>query len=236
MSNLLEVRGVHKSYHDGERELKVLRGVDLDVRRGEAVAIVGMSGSGKSTMLHLLGGLDRPDKGEILFEGKPLAALRAHEYRNREVGFVFQFHHLLPEFTAVENAMMPALMAGRARPAAEAEAREALEALNLGERLKHRPSRLSGGEQQRVALARALTNKPALLLADEPTGNLDAQTGNEVIRQIWANTTGAGRSLIIVTHEPLIAQRADRIFWLRDGKLQAVTHEQYAREMAALRG
>jgi lipoprotein-releasing system ATP-binding protein len=232
---LLQARDLHKSYHDGERELKVLRGATLSVTRGRAVAVVGMSGSGKSTLLHLLGGLDRPDKGELFFEGEaihtqPLS--RLHEYRNRSIGFVFQFHHLLPEFNALENVMIPAMMQARPRGEIQKAATDTLEKLGLGERVRHRPSKLSGGEQQRVALARALINQPALLLADEPTGNLDVHTGEGVIRLMWEMTVGAGRGLVIVTHEPLIAQRADSILLLREGRLQPISHADYAKEMA----
>lgn len=235
---LLQARDIHKSYHDGERELRVLRGVDLRVARGKAVAVVGMSGSGKSTLLHVLGGLDRPDKGELFFEGEPLhnrPLSRLHEYRNRRIGFVFQFHHLLPEFTALENVMIPAMIQGRPRAEVRKEALSLLERLGLADRVRHRPSKLSGGEQQRVALARALINQPALLLADEPTGNLDVHTGEGVIRMMWEMTAGAGRSLVIVTHEPLIAQRADEILLLRDGRLDPISHADYARQIAAVK-
>ena len=225
MAELLRAENLHKSYHDGERELRVLMGADLTVHRGEAVAVIGMSGSGKSTLLHLLGGLDRPDKGALAFEGESLLAgpaSRLDHFRNRQVGYVFQFHHLLPEFTALENVMMPALIAGEKRSATESRALELLTRLGLADRLKHRPSRLSGGEQQRVALARALVNEPSLLLADEPTGNLDLKTGEQVIALMWELTATAGRGMIIVTHEPLIAARADRILRLHEGRLKPV--------------
>jgi lipoprotein-releasing system ATP-binding protein len=228
MTELLRANDVVKSYHDGERELKVLRGATLSVDQGEAVAVVGMSGSGKSTLLHLLGGLDVPDKGEILFEGKPLGARhisKLDDFRNRSIGYVFQFHHLLPEFSAVENVIMPALIAGARPEAVRQEATQTLERLGLGERIKHRPSKLSGGEQQRVALARALINKPAILLADEPTGNLDVRTGEKVIELMWEMTVKQGRGLIIVTHEPTIAMRADRILYLTEGRLQPISAE-----------
>ncbi len=223
MSELLRVENLWKSYREAGRELRVLGGLALSLADGEAVAIVGMSGAGKSTFLHLVGGLDRPDKGAILFRGEDIARLSKAEmnrFRNRSVGFVFQFHHLLPEFSALENVMMPAL-AARERPAAARDrARRLLDEVGLAERETHRPAKLSGGEQQRVALARALVNNPALLLADEPTGNLDLQTGEKVIDLLWEETVRRGRSLMIVTHEPLIARRADRIYRLTGGRLE----------------
>lgn len=235
MTELLKVEDVSKSYHDGERELKVLRGANLTVGRGEAVAVVGMSGSGKSTLLHLLGGLDVPDKGRILFEGQPLnthSPAKLDSFRNRSIGYVFQFHHLLPEFTALENVILPALIAGRARAEVEKEARETLSRLGLTDRVKHRPSKLSGGEQQRVALARALINRPALLLADEPTGNLDVHTGQSVIDLMWEMTVKQDRGLVIVTHEPTIAAKADRIMHLFEGKLHPMTQAELKEKMA----
>jgi lipoprotein-releasing system ATP-binding protein len=235
---LLAATDLFKSYHDGERELKVLRGASLTVGPGQAVAVVGMSGSGKSTLLHMLGGLDRPDKGELFFDGDPIhnrPLSRLHEYRNRSIGFVFQFHHLLPEFTALENVMIPAMMQGGARNEIRDRALASLDRLGLADRVKHRPSRLSGGEQQRVALARALINQPALLLADEPTGNLDIHTGEGVIKLIWEMTVEAGRGLVIVTHEPLIAQRAGVILLLRDGRLHPISHADYAKQMTAVK-
>jgi lipoprotein-releasing system ATP-binding protein len=232
---LLEARDLAKSYHDGERELKVLQGASLAVNRGQAVAVVGMSGSGKSTLMHLLGGLDVPDAGEVVFDGESLRGRplsRLHEYRGRHVGFVFQFHHLLPEFTALENVMIPAMILGRPRPEIRKQAMATLERLGLADRAGHRPSKLSGGEQQRVALARALINQPSLLLADEPTGNLDLRTGEGVIELMWEMTARAGRGLVIVTHEPMIARKADRILLLRAGRLFPISHDDYAKEMA----
>jgi lipoprotein-releasing system ATP-binding protein len=235
MAELLRAEKLHKSYHDGTRELKVLQGVDLTVARGEAVAVVGMSGSGKSTLLHLLGGLDVPDKGELHFDGRPLTGQpisKLHDFRNRSIGFVFQFHHLLPEFSALENICIPAMMAGRPRREIEPQAQATLERLGLGDRAHHRPSKLSGGEQQRVALARALVNQPALLLADEPTGNLDIHTGETVIKMMWEMTVAQDRGVVIVTHEPLIAARADRILRLFEGKLIPVAHADLEEMMA----
>jgi len=228
MTDLLKVENVYKSYHDGERELKVLRGINLTVEAGQAVAVVGMSGSGKSTLLHLLGCLDRPDQGQISFEGKPLGAQGVGSldtFRNQSIGYVFQFHHLLPEFSALENVLLPALIAGAPRREVERDALAMLARLGLAERARHRPAKLSGGEQQRVALARALINRPALLLADEPTGNLDIQTGETVIQLMWEMTVKQGRGLIIVTHEPTIALRADHILHLIEGKLEPLTRE-----------
>jgi lipoprotein-releasing system ATP-binding protein len=234
MSELLRVRDLSKSYHDATRELTVLKGLDLTVRAGEATAIVGMSGAGKSTMLHLLGGLDRDYNGTIEFSGRALSEFTRTEldaYRTHSIGFIFQFHHLLPEFTALENVMMPALVARRPRSEARERARALLAEVGLAEREDHPPSKLSGGEQQRVALARALMNEPKLLLADEPTGNLDLKTGKRVIELIWKATVEKGRSIVIVTHEPTIAERADRIFMLRNGKLDHVKHDDLARQM-----
>ncbi|MCL5270662.1 MAG: ABC transporter ATP-binding protein [bacterium] len=235
MSELLRAERLYKSYHDGTRELKVLQGASLTVARGEAVAVVGMSGAGKSTLLHLLGGLDTPDAGELLFEGKSITSQplsRLHDFRNHAIGFVFQFHHLLPEFSAVENIIIPAMMSGRRRREIEPEALTTLERLGLADRARHRPSKLSGGEQQRVALARALVNQPALLLADEPTGNLDIHTGEAVIQLMWEMTVRQNRGLVIVTHEPLIAARADRILRLFEGRLIPLAHEDLEELMA----
>jgi lipoprotein-releasing system ATP-binding protein len=220
---MLQVRGVSKTYRDGDRILEVLRGVDLTVHRGEAVAIIGSSGAGKSTLLHILGALDRPSQGEITLDGqmysrlgdKQLAALRA-----RHVGFIYQFHHLLPEFSALENVLVPGLILEMRYSEMIERASQLLRAVGLGERLDHRPARLSGGEQQRVALARALMNNPDLVLADEPTGDLDQETGQAVIDLIWKETIGSGRSFIIVTHDPLIAGRANRIYSLEHGQLR----------------
>lgn len=238
MSDLLRADDLHKSYHDGQRELSVLRGASLAVGRGESVAVVGASGSGKSTLLHLLGGLDRPDKGEIYFEGQPITGqplARLNSFRNKQIGYVFQFHHLLPEFTALENVMMPALINGQSRRQVEPRARQILETLGLADRLTHRPSKLSGGEQQRVALARALINQPSLLMADEPTGNLDMHTGQTVIELMWDTTVRQGRGLMIVTHEPSIAARADRILHLIEGRLRPIDSGELERQLASLK-
>ena len=235
MSETLAASQLHKSYHDGRRELRVLQGVDLKVQAGEAIAIIGMSGAGKSTLLHLLGGLDRPDAGHLTFQGEEMTKWprsRMDHYRCHSIGFVFQFHHLLPEFTALENVMMPALVARASKAEAREKARILLQEMGLEERSSHRPSKLSGGEQQRVALARALINRPDLLLADEPTGNLDLRTGLRVIESIWKATVEQDRSLIIVTHEPMIAERADRVFHLTLGKLEQVRKTDLHTQMA----
>lgn len=219
---LLESRGVTKDFHDAERLLHVLRGVDLTLSRGEAVAIVGPSGAGKSTLLHILGGVDRPTLGTITVNGTDLSTLSdralAH-FRNRTVGFIFQFHHLLAEFTALENVQIPGLIGGQSAHELHERAADLLRAIGLSDRLTHRPSKLSGGEQQRVALARALINGPALIFADEPTGNLDKETGETVIDLLWNLTVRAGKTLLIVTHDSSIAERADRRLRLHDGRL-----------------
>lgn len=232
---LLTLSNVWKSYHDGTRELRVLHKLDLKVKRGEAVAVVGMSGAGKSTFLHLIAGLDRADKGSIKFGEDEITQwprARMNQYRSESIGMVFQFHHLLPEFSALENVMMPALVARKPRAEAEARARALVAEVGLTERETHRPGKLSGGEQQRIALARSLMNDPMLLLADEPTGNLDPRTGEKIIEILWDATVRKNRSLIIVTHEPTIAQRADSIYLLKDGGLDPIRHEDVRDRMA----
>ncbi|MCX8036434.1 MAG: ABC transporter ATP-binding protein [Candidatus Sumerlaeia bacterium] len=222
---LLEAQDVVREFLDGSRVLRVLRGVNLAVPAGESVAITGHSGAGKSTLLHLLAGLDRPTSGRIIFDSVNLTSLNdlaLARFCNRTIAIIFQFYHLLSEFSALENTMMPGLIAGRPRTELRRRAVELLEAVGLADRLHHRPSQLSGGEQQRVAIARALINNPSLILADEPTGNLDEETGEAIIQLLWNETVGRGRTLIIVTHEPSIAARADRRFLLTEGKL----HEQ----------
>jgi lipoprotein-releasing system ATP-binding protein len=219
----LVARGLRRHYPMGDgSELEVLKGVELEVAKGEGVAVVGSSGSGKSTLLHLLGALDRPTAGEILLGGESLADKGSDELariRNRYVGFVFQFHHLLREFTALENAAMPALVAGRSREEAEERAREILEAVGLASRMSHRPWQLSGGEQQRVAVARALVNHPVLLLADEPSGNLDAHTSQGLHDLLFRMRDERNLSMVVVTHNRELARRADRILRVRDGVL-----------------
>jgi lipoprotein-releasing system ATP-binding protein len=217
---LLRAEGLCKAYRSGPRTIEVLRGLDLEVDEGEAVAIVGDSGVGKSTLLHLLGGLDRPDDGRLTFRGAEVFAGdgdQLAEYRNRNVGLIFQFHHLLPEFTALENVEMP-FRIGR-RGAARALARELLVRLGLEERLSHRPGALSGGEHQRVAVARALVTRPALVLADEPTGNLDPATGRRVFELLRELQQDRSFALVLASHSERLAQGCDRILRLEEGRL-----------------
>jgi len=222
MNNLIRVVDLYKSYYDGLTELPVLKGVDLEVKKAEIVAIVGASGVGKSTLLHLLGGLDRPTEGTIFYGGEDIFALNDQEldrFRNEEIGFVFQFHHLLPEFTALENVAMPGLIAQQKPHVAQDRAKELLDYVGLGERLEHRPSELSGGERQRVAIARALVNQPKVVLADEPTGNLDQKTSEAVHDLLWTLNDQFNQTFIIVTHNQTLAQRADRLVQIVDGQV-----------------
>ena len=220
----LEARGVVKSYPVGGRSLTVLRDLDLTVDTGEMVAIVGASGVGKSTLLHLLGGLDRVDEGSIAIDGAELTGMRDADvvaFRNRRVGFVFQFHHLLPEFNAVENAEMPMRIARTPISEARARACALLQRVGLGERLEHRPGMLSGGEQQRVAVARALVMQPAILLADEPTGDLDEQTADSLHGLLREMHLAYGLTSVIATHNPRLAAACDRTLRLEGGRLTA---------------
>jgi predicted ABC-type transport system involved in lysophospholipase L1 biosynthesis ATPase subunit len=221
---LLTARNLGRTYKLDRRTLEVLRGVDLDVARGEFLALRGASGAGKSTLLHLLGGLDVPDTGEIRFDGKALASLSNGElarFRNGKVGFVFQAYHLLPELSALENVCLPARLARVAAAEAEARAHELLARVGLAERVGHRPGELSGGEQQRVAIARALVNAPGLILADEPTGNLDSHTGDEIIDLLCGLREEKRTTLIIATHDARVAARAPRTVQLLDGRVQS---------------
>jgi ABC-type lipoprotein export system ATPase subunit len=213
--------GLRKSYVMGKRTLEVLRGIDVTVQRGEFLALRGASGAGKSTLLHLLGGLDLPSAGEIRFDGADLLALSARalaQLRNRRVGFIFQAYHLLPELSALENVMLPARMARTAPDQAAARANDLLKRVGLGERTDHRPSELSGGEQQRVAIARAMINDPDLILADEPTGNLDSHTGSEIITLLETLRAERNVTFIMATHDANIAARAPRVLQLVDGQ------------------
>ncbi|MDA8165937.1 MAG: ABC transporter ATP-binding protein [Desulfobacteraceae bacterium] len=214
--------GLEKSFQEGASRLEVLQGVDLTIARGERIAIVGASGTGKTTLLHVLGTIDRPDGGAWLFRGEDIFRRSDAElslFRNRTMGFVFQFHHLLPEFTALENVMMPGLIAGLEKNGLAEEAVVLLTKVGLAQRTTHRVGELSGGEQQRVALARAIIMKPALLLADEPTGNLDPKTGFRVFELIQELNAAYAISVIMVTHNPDLAARMDRCLTLAEGKL-----------------
>ena len=224
----IEVTGLNKRYRVGTQDIHVLRDLDLSVDSGEMVAIVGASGVGKSTLLHLLGGLDRPESGRVMIQGRDLGTMRDDElvaFRNAQVGFVFQFHHLLPEFSALENAEMPMRIARRPIPESRTAAQALLERVGLGERLDHRPSMLSGGEQQRVAVARALVMAPALILADEPTGDLDETTGNTLHELFRAMHRERGLTSVIATHNPRLAAACDRILRLEGGRLVPVLSE-----------
>ena len=220
---VLECRKVVRRFNEGASTLQVLRGVDLVVRAAERVAIVGSSGSGKTTLLQIMGGLDDPDEGEVLVNGEAMHGITEAakgELRNRYIGFVYQFHHLLPEFTADENVAMPLLIRGTAKVDAFQQARDLLARVGLGERLSHKPGELSGGERQRAAVARALITRPQLVLADEPTGNLDSGNGEHVLKLMLELNEELETSLIIVTHDLSIAGRMDRILVLEDGALR----------------
>lgn len=219
---VLEIVGLHRRFRQGGGELHVLRGLDLTLRAGECVALVGPSGAGKSTLLHCAGLLERPDAGAIRIAGEDCAALDdagRTRMRLKTLGFVYQFHHLLPEFSARENAMMPLLIAGQNKAAAGARADALLAQMGLGARATHRPGRLSGGEQQRVAIARAVANSPRVLLADEPTGNLDPRIAADVFETLLGLVRGSGMAALIATHNPELAGRMDRILRMADGVL-----------------
>jgi lipoprotein-releasing system ATP-binding protein len=227
MNALLEGRALRKVYAGGDGQpLEVLRGVDLEVWRGEFVAIVGASGAGKSTLLHLLGALDAPTSGDVWLDGSRYADLDARataELRNRKVGFVFQFHHLLREFSALENVMMPLLIGGMAERQAQSRAEEVLSEVGLAGRMTHRPGELSGGEQQRCAVARALVHDPSVVLADEPSGNLDHANSERLHELFFRLAREYETAVVVVTHNRQLAGRADRILWLEDGRLTTVT-------------
>ena len=214
---MIQAKGIEKSFG----ALKVLKGVDLSVSKAEVVSIMGASGAGKSTLLQILGSLSTPDAGSLVIDGIDVLKLGSKalaEFRNRKLGFVFQFHHLLPEFTALENVMIPAFIAGRSRKDAQEEASALLADLGLTERLGHKPSELSGGEQQRVAIARALINRPAVLFADEPSGNLDSKTKTELHNLFFELRDKYQQTIVIVTHDPELAQMCDRSLFMVDGQ------------------
>ncbi|MDR1274282.1 MAG: ABC transporter ATP-binding protein [Odoribacteraceae bacterium] len=216
---MIEITGIKKSYGD----LQVLKGIDLVIREGEVVTIVGPSGAGKSTLLHILGTLDSPDEGEVLYDAVNVARLSRNKlstFRNGNIGFVFQHHRLLPEFTALENVCIPAWIKGNGRREAEQKARDLLQLLGLAERLAHKPNELSGGEQQRVAVARALINAPRVVLADEPSGNLDSRNKDELHRLFFTLREKLGQTFVIVTHDSSLAAMSDRQVHLRDGMIE----------------
>jgi lipoprotein-releasing system ATP-binding protein len=222
MSNLLSVRDLYKSFLEGEKEISILRGLDLDLNYGERLAVVGESGVGKSTLLHLIGTLDRPTKGEILYLDKVIPMddeTALSHFRNREIGFVFQFHYLLPDFSAVENVMVPALIQRMDLARARSEAERLLEMVGLKDRMSHRPGKLSGGEQQRVAVARSVILEPKLILADEPTGSLDLRIGEEVQDLLFRLNEEKGIALVVATHNRDFAKKIGRQVELREGRL-----------------
>ena len=214
---MIQAKGIEKAFGS----LKVLKGIDFSAVKSEVVSIMGASGAGKSTLLQILGTLSTPDAGSLVIDGIDVLQLKGKsmaEFRNRKIGFVFQFHHLLPEFTALENVMIPAFIAGRPKAEAEAAAKALLTDLGLGERFTHKPSELSGGEQQRVAIARALINNPSVLFADEPSGNLDSKTKEELHRLFFSLRDKYGQTIIIVTHDPDLAKMCDRSLYMVDGQ------------------
>ncbi len=227
MTEILKASNIHKSYKMGKSQLQVLKGLDITINKGEFAAITGASGSGKSTLLHILGGLDRPQEGFVEFNGKRIDRFgmgQLNKFRNKMVGFVFQFYHLLDELTVLDNVVLPTMASVGSlgwlhkRKSARKRAAELLDKLALAERIKHKPYQLSGGERQRVAIARALMNEPPLLLADEPTGNLDSETGNGILR-ILESLNEAGQTVVMVTHDDKMAQRTGRVIHLADGKV-----------------
>ncbi|WP_304171857.1 ABC transporter ATP-binding protein [Phenylobacterium aquaticum] len=227
MSDLvLAIRGLERTYVSGDRTLQVLNGADLDVARGEIVGLIGPSGSGKSSLLHAAGLLERPTAGQIFIEGRDCSALSDRirtRIRLSTIGFVYQAHHLLPEFSALDNVALPQMIAGRSRKAARARAEELLSRLGLAERIHHQPAQMSGGEQQRVAVARALANKPRLLLADEPTGNLDPTTSAAVFENLYELARSEGVAALVATHNLELARHMDRVLALKGGKLETQT-------------
>jgi lipoprotein-releasing system ATP-binding protein len=219
---MIKVTDLHKSFSMGSYELPVLKGINLEIQRGELIAVVGPSGAGKSTLLHIIGTLDKPTSGTVTFDSQDLFQMtetQQAEFRNRRIGFVFQFHHLLPEFTALENVCMPALVQRSDSASVESEARALLTEIGLGQRLHHKPGELSGGEQQRVAMARALTQKPDMVLADEPTGNLDTHTGEGLFGLMHDLNKTRGTTFVIVTHNDKLSAQSDHIVYMQDGMI-----------------
>jgi lipoprotein-releasing system ATP-binding protein len=220
--NMIEASGLVKTFATNGSTVSALKGIDLEIKKGETLAVVGVSGSGKSTLLHILGALDRPTEGAVLYEGQDVFNKSDGElavFRNQQIGFVFQFHYLLPEFSALENVMMPSLIQRMELKRAREAAREILDRVGLGERLSHRPGELSGGEQQRVAIARAVVLKPKVILADEPTGNLDLETGESILDLFLKLNKEEGLTLILVTHNPSLAMRLRKRIKLLDGRI-----------------
>jgi len=220
MPKLIEATQVHKSFKTEAGELNILRGINLTIAEGEMLGIIGASGAGKSTLLHILGALDRPSSGKVLFQGNDVFSLddaKLAEFRNSSIGFVFQFHHLLPEFNSIENVMLPGLISNRPYEETENRAKQILEELGLSKRLKHRPGELSGGEQQRVAVARALLQNPKIVLADEPTGNLDTTTGNSLFELFIELNRKNRTTFVIVTHNKTLSDHCHRVLEMADG-------------------
>ncbi|WKZ32587.1 MAG: ABC transporter ATP-binding protein [Thermodesulfobacteriota bacterium] len=220
---LIRAAGLSKTYGGAGKRVEVLKGIDLSIAKGETIAVVGASGAGKSTLLNILGALDRPTSGEVSFKGEPVFGYddgKLAAFRNRHMGFVFQFHHLLPEFTALENVMLPALIGGGGLKAARERAAKLLSEVGLGARLDHKPGELSGGEQQRAAIVRALMQSPEVVLADEPTGNLDTRTGDEVFNLLFDLNQSMGTAMVIVTHNEGLASRLGRRLKMVDGRIE----------------
>lgn len=217
---MIEIKGIYKSFG----KVEVIKGVDLQINKGEIVTIVGASGAGKTTLLQIIGTLEKADKGDVIFNGQNISKMNQKTlaaFRNKNIGFVFQFHHLLPEFTAIENICIPAYIAGTPKNEALKKATQLLEYLKLTDRANHKPSMLSGGEQQRIAVARALINNPEVILADEPSGNLDSQNAKELHELFFKLREQTGQTFVIVTHNPTLAQMADRTITIKDGKIES---------------
>ncbi|MEK6545029.1 MAG: lipoprotein-releasing ABC transporter ATP-binding protein LolD [Nitrospinota bacterium] len=222
MEELVQSRGLKKSFKVGDDYLEVLRGLNFSIMKGEMLGIVGVSGAGKSTLLHIIGALDRPTEGDVIFNSQgifKMTDIQLAEFRNRKIGFVFQFHHLLPEFTALENVMMPVLISKKGKDEAIKEAKRILTEVGLRDRINHKPGQLSGGEQQRVAVARALINNPQLVLADEPTGNLDSKTSEDVYELLYKLNREMRQTFVIVTHNDTLVKRMTRVIRLADGMI-----------------